>query len=123
MRDDAYGHRDFFSGSVFEDKDEWVEWDFALVTALQTIEDSTDKYGLLTWQVEPEDIEINAEKRIHKFQASVDRATAGSDKKPYKPQPGEYFLPDMWSRGADKDRKPTYREWLDSFEKDSKEAT
>lgn len=118
MHDDYYGYRDFFTGLPFGDSRVFLEWDWALIQAVQMIEDHTDKYGLLNWQVEAEDIEVDAEKRIHKFQASIDRITAGSKTKSYTPQPGEFFVPKMWSRSSDKDRKPTFAEWLGSLEKD-----
>lgn len=122
MHDEDFGYRDFFTGEVIGDSSKYLDWDWVLITAVQTIEDHTDKYGLLSWQVGAEDIEIDASKRIHKFQASVDRATAGSDKKAYKPQPGEYFIPDMHSRTSDPERKPTFREWLTRKPEESEEA-
>lgn len=112
-RDDHFGHRDPFTG---EPRGEgWTSWDYALVNALQVIEDYTDKYGILVWERDDEAVEIDAVKRIHKFQSAVDRATAGTDKKPYKPSPGEYFVPEIWSRRTDEQGNEviqTYDEWL-----------
>lgn len=97
------------------DKDEWIEWDHALATALQVIEDYTDEYGLLAWELADEAVEVDAHKRIHKFKASVDARTRGTEKNPYKPLPGEYFVPDVWTRRKDEDGKQifqTYGEWM-----------
>lgn len=86
-----------------------------MVEALQTIEDSTDEYGILVWEREDEAVEIDAVKKIHKFKSAVDRATTGTEKHPYKAVPGEYFVPDLWSRRKDESGNPviqTYEEWL-----------
>lgn len=96
------------------DKDEWLEWDFCLMNSLQIIEDNTDDYGLLAWERDDERVEIDAVKKIHKFKASVDRATTGTEKKPYKPQPGEYFLPEVYSRASDESIQ-TYEEWIEKM--------
>lgn len=95
------------------DPSRWTDWDYALGYAIQIIEDFTDQYGLLAWEVEDEAVEIDAVKRRHKFKAAMDRATAGSDKKPYKPEPGEYFVPEVWSRRSD-GRIQTFSEWVQS---------
>lgn len=122
MRDDWYGHRDPFTGNPVGDREEWLEWDFLLLDTLQIIEDSTDEYGLLAWEVADEAVEVDARKRIHKFRAAIDRATSGSANKPYKPQPGEYFVPQLFSRRSD-DSIQTRREWIEKMavegEKDS----
>lgn len=115
MRDDWFGHRRVSNGLPIGDKDEWIEWDHVLIDVFQTIEDYTDEYGLLVWQREDEAVVIDAKKKIHPFKESVDLATKGSEKKPYKPEPGEYFVPEMWSRKKDADGNEliqSYREWL-----------
>ena len=116
MRDDWYGHRNPFTGDPEGDKDEWLEWDFLLLEALQIIEDYSDEYGLLAWEREDEAVVVDAERRIHKFKAAVDNATKGSKTKPYEPRPGEYFVPKMWSRREDADGNEviqTRREWIE----------
>lgn len=98
------------------DSSEWIDWDHALIQALQTIEDYTDDSGILAWEREDEAVEIDAIKKVHKFKAAVDRATTGSEKHPYKAQPGEYFIPDLWSRRKDANGKEviqTYDEWME----------
>ena len=52
MADDWFGHRHPFTGEPFGDKDEWTDWDFVLVEAVQLIEDWTDQHGLLAWEVD-----------------------------------------------------------------------
>ena len=74
------------------------------------IEDFTDQYGLPAWVVEDEAVEIDAVKKVHKFKASVDRATSGSKNKAYQPVPGEYFIPDVFSRRSDGSIQ-TFSEW------------
>ena len=117
MRDAWYGHRDL----NFEpegDKDEWLDWDYALLTALQTIEDMTDSHGLPVWKTQPEAMDVKAVKKIDKFQAFVERATKGTDKNPYKPEPGETWLPDLEWRGRDEEY-PTYRKYLEGLRKEA----
>lgn len=96
--------------------EEWTDWDHALVTALQVIEDYTDEYGLLAWEREDDAVEIDAVKKIHKFKAAMDSRTKGSPTKPYVPTPGEYFIPEVWSRRKDNEGNgvfQTYGEWLE----------
>lgn len=114
MQDDWYGHRDPFTGEPSGDKSEWVSWDYALMTALQIVEDHTDEYGILAWEREDEAVEIDAEKRIHKFKAAIERSTSGSPNRPYKPTPGEYFVPKLHSRRSD-DHIQTRQEWIQNM--------
>lgn len=114
-RDDWQGHRRVTNGLPIGDREEWTEWDHVLLDVFQTIEDYTDEYGLLVWQREDEAVVIDADKKIHPFKESVDLATRGSDSKPYKALPGEYFVPNMWSKRKDSDGNEViqgYREWL-----------
>lgn len=122
MADDWFGHYDPFTGDRSGDKDAWLRMDYLLMSALQIIEDSTDEYGLLVWEREDEAVEIDAEKRVHKFKAAIDRATAGTEKKPYKGVPGEYFVPRMISRRSD-DSIQTRKEWIEKMiEEESEDA-
>lgn len=91
----------------------WTDWDLALAYSIQVIEDFTDQYGLLAWEVEDEAIQIDAVRKIHPFKESVDLVTKGSPKRPYQPAPGEYFVPDMWSRRKDGSIQ-TFSEWVES---------
>ena len=115
MRDAWYGHRDLTFKPV-GDKDEWIDWDFSLAEALQTIEDFTDSHGQLFWETEPEAMDVSARKKIDKFQAAIDRATKGTDKNPYKPEPGEVWVPELQWRGPE-DEYPTYRTYLQETRK------
>lgn len=115
MRDDWHGHRRISNGLPLGDREEWTEWDHTLLDAFQTIEDYTDEYGLLVWQREDEAVVIDANKKIHPFKQAVERRTAGSDRKPYKAEPGEYFVPHIQSRRKDENGNEviqSYREWL-----------
>lgn len=113
MHDDWFGHRDPLTGRPTGDREEWIEWDHLLADTFQTIEDYTDEYGLLAWKRDDEAVEIDAVRKIHKFKAAVDQATAGSAKKPYQPRPGEYFVPRLYSRRSDESTQ-TFREWIEA---------
>lgn len=116
MQDPYFGHRDWFTGEPDDDREAWIEWDYALVAALQIIEDSTNKHGLLSWEVDNERMDVIAEKKVDKFQAAVDRRTKGSKKKPYEPAPGEYFVPKLDLRGGE---WPTYSDYLEELRAES----
>lgn len=124
MGDDWFGHRNPFTGEPMGDRDEYLRWDWALLNAFQTIEDYVDpKSGHPIWELDDERVEVDALRKINKFQKAIDNRTKGSDKKPYKPLPGEYFVPEVYSREKDEngdDVFPTYREWVEkSLDKDS----
>lgn len=116
MGDDWFGHRDPFTGEPIGDKDEYTSWDYALQNAFQAIEDYTDsKSGLLIWEIEDENAYVNANKKYNKFQAAIDKKTAGTPNKPYKAAPGEYFVPELKSHVRDENGEPvfqTMREWM-----------
>lgn len=114
-RDDWFGHYRTGTSLPFGDAGEWTDWDYALIDAYQIIEDYTDEYGILAWQRDDEAVVIDAKKKIHPFKQAVDQVTAGSEKRPYKPEPGEYFVPDIYSRRKDEQGKEviqTYSEWI-----------
>lgn len=115
MRDDWHGHRRVSTGLPIGDREEWTEWDHVLLDVFQTIEDYTDEYGLLKWQIDDQAVVVDAKKKIHPFKQAVDQQTSGSANKPYKSEPGEYFVPDMWSKRKDNEGNEVfqgYREWL-----------
>lgn len=112
VKDAWYGHRDYY-WQEFGDKDEFITWDYALISALQVIEDLSDQNGLLSWQTEPEWVDVVAKKKINKFQASIDRATKGSKNKPYEPEPGETWVPEIEVRSGR--GLPTYQEYLEGI--------
>lgn len=86
---------------------EWLDVDYALIEALQIIEDHTDPNGLLIWVAEADNVDIQAVRKISKFDSARERRTTGTK---YKAQPGEYFHPQVdLIRGE----YPTYRGWLD----------
>lgn len=117
MGDDWYGHRDPLTFAPMGDKEEYLSWDWALLNAFQTIEDYTDgESGLPIWEVEGEGVEVDAVKKVNKFKASIATQTQGTEKRPYKGRPGEYFIPKMWSRKTDENGKevfPTFREYIE----------
>ncbi len=118
-RDDWFGHRDPLSGNPQGDKDEWTGWDFALVDAYQTIEDYTDQYGILRWVQDDEQVEILAQRKVHKFDAARIKKTSGKN---YKVTAGEYFVPSILSHRKDDNGRPvyqTFREWVKTQIEDS----
>src|SRR5690606_21291397 len=70
-RDDWFGHRTA-SGEEFGDRDEYIDWDYALIEALETIEDFTDDNGLIRWEVEEDGVSVDSVRTFDKFQASID---------------------------------------------------
>lgn len=119
MRDDWFGHRNPLTGKPLGDRDEFTAWDHALIGAFQTIEDYTDEYGLLAWEREDPQVAINANRKIHPFKEALEMKTKGTDKKPYKARPGEYFVPEVISQRSDGSIQ-TMREWIErEIEKES----
>lgn len=94
MSDPHFGHRDLETGAPIGDSKEWTEWDYALITAYQTVEDWTDQHGNLVWEVNDphERVIVTAKKKIDKFDAQKTIRTSGKN---YKPTPGEYFVSDL----------------------------
>jgi hypothetical protein len=124
MGDDWFGHRDPFTGAPVGDREEYTSWDFSLLNAFQTIEDYTDqKSGIPIWELDDERIVVEAVRKKNKFQAAIDLTTKGTEKKPYKPQPGEYFVPRMYSRETDENGEEVYQtftQWVNkTVEEDS----
>lgn len=75
--------------------------------AVQTIEDFTTSDGLLAWEIDEDEVVVDALKKINKFEAVKQRKTGGKN---YKSTPGEYFVPAIRPpRG--KDRHQTIAEW------------
>jgi len=109
MRDPYFGNRDWVTGEPTDTPEVWTDWDYALVSAFQIIEDNTNRHGLLQWEVDNERMDVKAIHKIDKFQAAVDRRTKGSKKKAYTPDPGEYFVPELDLRGGE---WPTYSEYI-----------
>lgn len=128
MSDDWYGHRHPLTGSPQGDKDEWTQWDYSLAQAYQTIEYYRDGNGIFQWQKDDPLEDIAAIRKHDAFQAAVDIMTRGTEKKPYKPTPGEYFVPDVKVRSGAKRpmwnyevwREHKYAELRDKMEKDQK---
>lgn len=83
------------TGEIVGDPHAHTELDYALEYAIQVIEDFTDQYGLLAWEVDDEAVEVKAIKKIHPFKESMELVTKGTPKKPYQPTAGEYFVPEV----------------------------
>lgn len=79
-------------GEPVGDREERIDWDFALIEALQTIADHTNEHGLLKWEVDEEGVSVNSIKTFDKFQASIDRKTSAKN---YRALPGERWIPNI----------------------------
>lgn len=112
MRDPYFGHRHPFTGEPLRDKEEWTSWDYALVSAFQMIEDFTGKDGLLVWEKDSERVQVEAIRKIDKFQQAVENVTS---RKNYKAQKGETFYPNLKLLGGE---WPTATEYFDGIAKD-----
>lgn len=113
-RDDWFGHWTV-RGERHGDPNERTEWDFALIEAVETVEDFTDENGLLKWEVDEDGVSVDSVKTYDKFQASIDRKTG---KEKYKPEPGERWKPVVRpSRNREDGGFQTFAEWRASQEK------
>jgi hypothetical protein len=110
MNDPWYGHRDLTTGMPYGDRDGWLEWDYALVSAYQTIEDFTDNNGLLKWEMDDDAVFVDAKRQIDKFEEAKQQTTGGTK---YKARDGEYFIPDVKTRRSD-GHFQTFTEWVEA---------
>lgn len=112
MQDDWFGHRDAFTFEPVGDKDEWVEWDYVLLNAFQTVEDWTNQDGLLAYEVDDfqDRVIVQAVRKINKFEAAKESITGGKN---YKPRPGEYFVPETLLQDPENDSWPTMEEYIE----------
>lgn len=95
---------------------EWTTWDYALMSALQLIEDFTDQNGLPVWEKESDRVIVEAVRKTDKFEAAKEKTT---NKKNYKSVPGEYFVPRLkLMPGWEEDGWPTFQEWAESQQED-----
>lgn len=111
MGDDWHGHRDPITKEPVGDKEEWIDWDYALIRALQTIEDFTNEHGLLVYEVDDpkERTYVDAKRKIDKFDKAREQLTSAKN---YKAAPGEKFVPDIGLRPGVKEW-PTLEEYID----------
>lgn len=119
MRDDWYGHRDPFTGEKTGDKDAWLDWDYALLDAVQTLEDWTNQHGLLVWEVDDpkKRVIVEAKRKTDQFEAAKDRITG---KKNYEARPGEIFVPNLVLDSEDGEW-PTMEEYIDHLIEEEKD--
>lgn len=111
MRDEWFGKRNPLTGEEYGDKDEWIDWDFALANAFQTIEASTDSNGIYFWEKDDPAGDITAKRKVDPFRNSIDRITGAKN---YKPQPGEYYIPVLRSTSSKRNNELfTYEQWVE----------
>lgn len=109
MQDDWFGHRNPLTNRPQGDKDAWIDWDHALVSAFQTAEVFTDQDGIYRWDMDNDYVVVDAVRKINKFHEARDLITSG---KRYNPRPGEYFVPDVKTRHSSGEL-PTYLDWVE----------
>lgn len=90
MRDPHTGHRNYYTGEPDSPHDVWTSWDFALATATQVIIDGTTEYGLLRWEVEDDDAQIDV---VHEINREREAIALIENRDGYKPDPGEWLRP------------------------------
>lgn len=118
MADEYYGHRHSMTGRPHGDKDEWLPIDFILARAHDEIKAFTRSSGIFEWVHDDPEAEITAERRIDKFNAYVENVTKGTDKNPYKPVPGEGWVPHIESQREDGSLWG-YRDWIKHLAEES----
>lgn len=115
-RDEYFGSRDPLTGEPTGERDDWDEWDHALVSAYQTVEYYTDKNGIHRWKKEDPRLKgIDAVRKIDPYQESVDLIV---DSPHYKKIPGAYFVPEIKTERPG-DETWTYEEWVKSLKGES----
>lgn len=80
---------------------------------MQVIEDWTDPHGLMVYESRDHDnrVIVEAHRKIDRFEAAKERITKGTPNKPYKGQPGEFFVPKLLLAEPD-DEWPTREEYI-----------
>lgn len=106
MRDPYFGNRDWLTGDKSDTPETWTDWDYALSSAYQIIQDHTDGDGVLAWENESDNVEVSATWKQSKFRAAVESRTGG---KKYKARKGEFFVPDVSKMRGE---WPTFSEWV-----------
>lgn len=109
MQDPYFGHRDPFTGVELDVQEAWIDWDYALAAAYQIIQDNTDGNGVLSWENESDNVEVLADRKISKFDASRESKTSGKN---YKARPGERYVPNVRLMNGD---WPTWSEYVKKF--------
>lgn len=92
MMDDAFGHRDPFTGVPQGDIEQWTTWDHLIANVHQLIVDFTDENGFLAWEKDDpsEAMEILVSTRYDRAKASQDRFEASDRGKRELARPGAY---------------------------------
>lgn len=106
-------HRDPITGEP-TGSPEWTRWDYALVHALQLIEDYSDENGMVIWEKESESVVVEAVRKTDRFEAVKERITGASK---YKRSAGEYFVPRLSLVPWEKEW-PTFKDWVDEQNKE-----
>jgi len=103
-------HRDWFTGEVDEEPF-WTDWDYILAEVAQMLEDYRTPEGHMFWEAESQRVTFDAQRKINKARAAIERKTKGSKNKPYKPADGEYWVTEPVLMSGDD--WPTIAEWME----------
>lgn len=106
MRDPHFGHRNVLTGEPEGSSSEKTDWDYALIAAYQVIQDNTGSDGVLSWENDSDNIEVQAIKKTNKFEQSRENYTG---KKNYKKSRGEVFVPRVKKLAGE---WPTWSDWV-----------
>lgn len=118
LRDKYAGYRDYddvlweVHNARYFNPAEWTEWDMALASVAQLIEDYTDRNsGQLYWIDASEKVQWEVRSTFSGYTAAVE-----AEQETHQFQPGEslYAVPVI-----DDDDPPTFNEWLEQMENDS----
>lgn len=113
MMDDAFGHRDPFTGIPKGDVNAWIYWDHLLANVHQLIVDFTDDNGFLAWEKDDpsEAMEILASARQDRAEATKTRFETSAQK--ILSRPGYYVEMRMKLR---KGREyPSHKEYFENL--------
>jgi hypothetical protein len=112
FRDPWFGHRSWITWDAVGSQADWTDWDYAIATAMQMIEDGTTEEGLLIWEVSQEDVFVDPEKRFNKARQAIEDITSADN---YKSKNGEYWVPILRQHGVEPGHEvfQTRREWIE----------
>lgn len=110
-------HRNSVTGEPDEDPT-WTDWDYILAEVGQMLEDYRTPEGHMFWEAESERVTFDAQRKINRARAAIERKTKGSKNKPYKAQDGEYWITEPVLMYGDD--WPTIEEWM--AEKEAREG-
>lgn len=117
MSDEWFGHRHWFTGDPQGSKDEWLPEDFMFAQVYQLIDDFTDQYGFLAWEVNDpmQRVYVDTKLDIDRVQQAIlIRENSKDTKKRLEKVQGSYVKPEVKLINPD-DEWPTHAEFFESL--------